>query len=131
MKKIMTLLMVLLLMFSMMLTGCGGGTEEPAATDEPAATEEPAGISKKELSIKYNEVATLYNEAYTLLNEKGIYGTEPETTEALDGLNSTMVELASAIEADDLSAENKQIVADSLDSILVELENMKTIAENM
>jgi len=137
MKKFMALMMVLLLMFSMMLTGCGGGAEEPAA-EEPAATEEPAAeepaaeeISKNDLSIKYNEVATLYNEVFTLMNEKGIYGVEENTTAALDTLNSTMVGLGEAIAADDLSAEQKESIYASLDDILTGLGDMKAAAESM
>lgn len=118
--------MILLLMFSITLVGCGGGTEEPAA--EETATDK---ITKEMLTTSFNDVVALYNEVYTMANDKGIYGTDQTVTDTLNGLNNTMTNLAPVIQADDSSDEDNQVYYDSLGEILVELDNMKTALESM
>ena len=124
MKKFMTLILVLLLMFSIGLTGCGGDAEAPVA--EETATD---AITHKDLAIKYNEAATLYNEVFTLMSEEGIYGTNPTRTETLDNLNATMVELYPVLEAKDSPQEDIDLFYAALDQIIVGLEMMKAEVE--
>ncbi len=136
----MSLLLVLLLMSSVVLTGCGGDAEEASNTAEPAAAEEAAApasdaasdeITTEMLSQKYNEVAAQYNVVYTTSNEKGLYGTDEDITNLLDSLHTTMANLAPVIQAGDSSAEDNQVYYDNLDNILVELGNVQSALESM
>jgi len=82
MKKIITLALILLLMFTLMLTGCGGGSEEPVV-EEPAV-EDTASVTKEDLMAQYNVFATLFNELDTPFAESGIYDTNVELKANMD-----------------------------------------------
>lgn len=83
MKKFTTLALVLLLMFSLTLAGCGGGTEDPAATVDPSV-EEDAVITQEDLVSQYNIFAELFNELDPAFTESGIYDTNPELKANMD-----------------------------------------------
>ena len=87
MKKFITMSAVLLLMFSLMLTGCGGGTEEPAAAEEPTVTEEPVAedtITVDDIGAKYNEAAELFTELDDALLNNGTYDANPDVKASMD-----------------------------------------------
>jgi len=87
MKKIAILMMVLLLVFAITLTGCGGGTDEPATTPGQETEEgAEATITQADLVEQYNACATLFNEMDELLAGWGIYDDEAEVKATMDAV---------------------------------------------
>lgn len=129
MKKFITLAMVLLLMFSLTLTGCGSKVEEPAVTEDPAA--EVTGVSQEDLNAKYNEVVTFYGEVFAVVDELGLYGTDADFTEHMDTVNHSIAALGEAIMAGGTTEEANAEMYAVLDEIQVDLENTKGLAESM
>lgn len=135
MKKNITLIVVLLLMVSITLTGCGGGTEEPAATPDPAvevaATPDPAveadatTISKEELIAKYNECSALFNEVEDALVKNGTYDVKADVKADMDYIYELLGKAEVVIQSDDLSDEEAVSVYDELQTHIDQMNEFK------
>ena len=128
MKKIITLIMVLLLMFSITLTGCGGGTEEPAATQDPAVEEEAgaeATISKEDLIAKYNECSTVFNEVEGVLVENGTYDVEADVKAGMDSIYDLLDKAEVVVQSDDITDEERAAVYDELQTYVDQMNGFK------
>ena len=83
MKKIITLALVVLLMFALTLTGCGGGTDEPEVVPD-SAVEDDADLTQEDLVSQYNIFAALFTELDAEFTENGIYDTNEELKANMD-----------------------------------------------
>ena len=107
MKKFTTLALILLLMLSLTLAGCGGGTDEPAVVDTPVV--EDATVTKDDLIDAYNEYATLFNELDAAFTEIGIYETNEELKTNMDKIYDRLGLYPDVIQSDIITDE--EIVA--------------------
>lgn len=129
MKKIMTLMMVLLLLFSVALTGCGGDTEEPAA-EEPAATEEPAAeessaITQEDVMVKYNEAAELFTELDGALLNNGTYDANADVKASMDSIIEFLDKAVVVVQSDEITEEEMDPVYDELQSLVDQMNGFK------
>lgn len=127
MKKIITLMLVLLFMFSITLTGCGGDTEEPAAAPE---VETEATITMEQLGEKYNEVATLFNELDGVLLENGTYDSDETVKTQMDTIIDTLDKAAPVIQANNMTDEDITTYYEVFDTFLIALNDMKDTYAN-
>jgi len=129
MKKIMTLMMVLLLIFSVALTGCGGDTEEPAA-EEPTATEEPAAeesgaITQEDLMVKYNEAAELFMEVDDALVKNGTYDVDADAKAAMDYISEFLDKAVVVVQSDEITEEEMTPVNDEIQALIDQMNGFK------
>ena len=83
MKKIITLALVVLLMFALTLTGCGGGTDEPEVAPD-SLVEDDAALTQEDLVSQYNIFAALFTELDAAFTENGTYDTNEELKANMD-----------------------------------------------
>lgn len=129
MKKIITLITVLLLMFSITLTGCGGGTEEPAAAADPAVEEpaeaDAATISREDLFAKYNECSTVFNEVEGILLENGTYDVEADVKAGMDSIYDLLDKAEVVVQSEDVTDEERAAVYDELQTYVDQMNGYK------
>jgi hypothetical protein len=128
MKKIVALSMVLLLMFSFALIGCGG-SEEPAASADPAVeedvvVEEDAPVTRAELIAEYNVLAELFNEVEAILIEQGAYEGDPEIGNVMDDVYDYLGMAAVVLESE-ITEEETAAVYDEIHSKVIMLEQIR------
>jgi len=125
MKKSIALILVLLLMFSVAMTGCGGGTEDPAAAPDPAAGSEAPSISKQDLIAKYNECSTVFNEVEGAFVENGIYDTEADVKAGMDSIYDLLGMAEVVVQSDDVTDEERVAVYDELQTYIDQMNGLK------
>jgi len=125
MKKNITLIVVLLLVVSITLTGCGGGTEEVAATPDPAVEADATTISKEELFAKYNECSALFNEVEDALVKNGTYDVEADVKADMDYIYELLGKAEVVVQSDDLSDEEAVSVYDELQTHIDQMNEFK------
>lgn len=115
MKKIVTLMMVLLLVFAITLTGCGGGTDEPATTPDQETEEvAEATITQADLIEQYNACASLFNELDELLAGYGIYDDEAEVKANMDAVYELLGMAEVVVQSEDLTDDESLAVYDEM-----------------
>jgi predicted small lipoprotein YifL len=110
MKKSIALILVLLLMLSVAMTGCGGGTEDPAAGSEAPS------ISKQDLIAKYNECSTVFNEVEGAFVENGIYDAEAKA--GMDAIYDLLGAAEVVVQSDDITDEERIAVNEELQTYI-------------
>jgi len=125
MKKSIALILVLLLMFSVAMTGCGGGTEDPAAAPDPAAGSEAPSISKQDLIAKYNECSTVFNEVEGAFVENGIYDTEADVKAGMDSIYDLLGMAEVVVQSDDITDVERVAVYDELQTYIDQMNGSK------
>ena len=127
MKRFMTLILVLLLMFSITLTGCGG-EEAPADATDPGVEEEAdaeASVSKKDIIAKFNVLADLFNELDAAFVENGTYDTEADVKAAMDYNYDYLEKAAVVVESDEVTDEERAILSDEFQIYIDEMNGFK------
>lgn len=126
MKKFMTLILVLLLVFSIGLTGCGGGTEEPADTPD-STVEEDAGatVSKDELMEQYNVFAQLFNEVDGALTDNGTYDVDEDVKAMMDSLFDYLDKAMVVADSDVITDEERALVYDEFQTYIDQINGIK------
>ena len=125
MKKSIALILVLLLMFSVAMTGCGGGSDDPAAAPDPAAGSEAPSISKQDLIAKYNECSTVFNEVEGAFVENGIYDTEADVKAGMDSIYDLLGMAEVVVQSDDVTDEERVAVYDELQTYIDQMNGLK------
>ena len=125
MKKSITLILVLLLMFSVALTGCGGGTEDPEAAPDPAVESEAPTIIKQDLIAKYNECSTVFNEVEGAFVENGTYDAEADVKAGMDSIYDLLGAAEVVVQSDDITDEERDAVYDELQTYIDQMNGFK------
>jgi|LSQX01.1.fsa_nt_gb predicted small lipoprotein YifL len=119
MKKSIALILVLLLMLSVAMTGCGGGTEDPAAGSEAPS------ISKQDLIAKYNECSTVFNEVEGAFVENGIYDAEADVKAGMDAIYDLLGAAEVVVQSDDITDEERIAVNEELQTYIDQMNGFK------
>lgn len=125
MKKNIVFIMVLLLMFTITLTGCGGGTDEPVSnSDATVEKEADVTISKEDLIAKYNECSVLFNEVDGALVKNGTYDTDADVKAQMDTIYD-LLDKAEVVVQSDLSEEEIVSVHHELQTYVDQMSEIK------